>query len=154
MGSCLSSSTVPGCVLYGPTGQCFSCQPTFTITNGQCVKDSTACLAYDPSDSTSCIACGFGTVLQNKVCVGVINCNTTQINCQGCILGFNLVGNKCVDNTGNCNVVGGNGVCVTCKSGFTLVGYTCMTTNTTDYGCYIYTNASNCLACKSGYNPY
>ena len=44
LGTCVDSNTVPKCTLYGPTNQCFACQPTFTINNGQCLKDYSACL--------------------------------------------------------------------------------------------------------------
>lgn len=156
LGTCVDSNTVAKCTLYGPTNQCFSCQATFTISNaGQCSKDNSACLAYDPADDGKCITCGFGTTLKNSKCTGVINCNSnTSATCSACLPNFTLKGGNCIDNTGNCKTVGSNGACTTCNTGFNLVGYVCISSNITVYGCYIYDSLSNCQLCKAGYDLY
>jgi hypothetical protein len=155
LGTCVDSATVPKCNLYGPTNQCFSCQSTYTINNGQCLKDYSACLAYDPSDDTKCITCSFGTVLKNNACTGTINCNsTTPGACTSCISGFKLKNGICSDSTGNCVTVGSNGVCTTCVTGFSLVGYSCLNATLKVYGCYVFDVNSVCQLCKAGYNLY
>lgn len=156
LGTCVDSNTIPKCNLYGPTNQCFACQPTYTISNsGQCLKDYSACLVYDPSDDSKCTTCGFGTVAKGSACIGPINCNATvNGRCASCITGYQLKGNTCSDNTGNCATVGSNGVCTTCKGGFNLVGYSCLPANITVYGCYIFDAPGVCQVCKSGYNIY
>lgn len=88
--SCVDANNVLKCALYGPANQCFACQPTYTLANGQCLKDSSACLALDPAEDTSCTQCGFGTVLQNKKCVGAINCKSESATCPKCEDGFTL----------------------------------------------------------------
>jgi proprotein convertase subtilisin/kexin type 5 len=156
LGTCVDSNTIPKCNLYGPINQCFACQPTFTInSNGQCLKDYSACLVYDPSDDSKCTTCGFGTVLKANACTGPINCNaTTNGKCTSCTTGFQLKNNICSDNTGNCATVGSNGVCTACKGGFSLVGYSCLSSNITAYGCYVFDAAGVCQLCKAGYNIY
>lgn len=156
LGTCVDSNTVAKCDLYGPTNQCFSCQSTFTINNGQCLKDASACLSYDPSDDSKCITCGFGTILKNNACTGAINCNVSSAAgvCSSCNSGFTLKNGVCSDNTGNCASVGSNGVCSTCKTGFALVGYTCLPSNITVYACYVFDITGNCTLCKAGYNLY
>ena len=89
-GECYNASTVARCTLYGPTKQCFLCQPTYSIENGACLKNGQACLATDPSDDLKCVTCGFGTVEQNGRCVGTINCKTAQATCTECAEGFTL----------------------------------------------------------------
>lgn len=84
-GTCVDSTTVSKCSLYGPSNICFACQPTYTITNGQCIKDYSACIDYDPSNNTACTTCAFGTVLQNSKCVGTINCANNTVICTSCI---------------------------------------------------------------------
>lgn len=143
--TCVDSNTIPKCNLYGPANQCFACQATFTINNGQCLKDYSACLAYDPSDDSKCITCGFGTTLKNNACAGPINCNSTANGaCNSCIAGFTLTKGVCTDTSGNCATVGSNGICSTCKSGFNLVGYSCLASNVTVYGCYVFDVSGTC----------
>lgn len=76
-GQCISAVTIPMCTLYGPTQQCFVCQPTYSLGNGNCLKNGSPCLATDPSDDTTCVDCGFGTFLQSGKCIGSINCATS-----------------------------------------------------------------------------
>ncbi len=110
---------------------------------------------YDPSDETKCIECGFGTTLRGNACAGAINCNSnTSATCSSCLPGYSLRNGNCVDNTGNCKTVGTNGVCTLCNQGFNLVGYACITSNMTVYGCYIYDSSGFCQLCKSGFNLY
>jgi hypothetical protein len=155
MNTCVDSNTIPKCDLYGPANQCFACQATFTINNGQCLKDYSACLAYDPSDDSKCITCGFGTTLKNNACAGPINCNNTVNGaCNSCITGFTLSKGACTDTSGNCATVGSNGICSTCKTGFNLVGYSCLPSNVTVYGCYVFDASGTCQLCKAGYNIY
>jgi hypothetical protein len=119
------------------------------------VKDYSACLAYNQSDDTKCITCGFGTVLAGSKCVGAINCGTSATQCPACLSGFTLTNGNCVDKTGNCMSVGPNGVCTTCNNGYSLVGYTCIPdSEIAPYACYIYDNNATCLLCKNGYNIY
>jgi len=76
IGKCVPDSTIKGCTLYGPTNQCFLCQPTFSLdNNGRCLKNGSPCLSSDPADDNLCIECGFGTILNNGKCQGTINCN-------------------------------------------------------------------------------
>ena len=37
-------NTIDKCTIYGPTGECFQCQPTFTLKDGGCVKDYRGCM--------------------------------------------------------------------------------------------------------------
>jgi hypothetical protein len=154
MGTCVDAHTIPNCILYGPTNQCFACEATYTISNGQCLKDYSACLETDPSDDTACLNCAFGTVLANKKCTGTINCASSADPCPACLPGFTLGKGTCTDNTGNCLKAGANGVCVSCKDGFKLVGYSCLPKTMAVYGCFIYDAAGTCHLCKSGYNMY
>jgi hypothetical protein len=153
-GQCISAVTIPMCTLYGPTQQCFVCQPTYSLGNGNCLKNGSPCLATDPSDDTTCVDCGFGTFLQSGKCIGSINCATSSPLCSKCADGFTLDNSACRDSTGNCKTVGNNGVCVTCNDGFTLNGYRCVDKKVTVFGCYIWNKDKTCLVCKGGYNTY
>ena len=75
-GQCIDSSTISKCSLYGSEIECLACQPTYSLTNGQCTKDYSACLAFSETDKNKCVSCGFGTVLQDGKCIGAINCET------------------------------------------------------------------------------
>ena len=75
MGTCIDASILTRCTLYSPSNECFVCQATYSLdSSGKCVKNESPCIATDPSDDSACINCAFGTALQNKKCIGSINC--------------------------------------------------------------------------------
>ncbi len=37
-GTCVNSNIIDKCTVYGPTNQCYACQPSFQLSNGKCVK--------------------------------------------------------------------------------------------------------------------
>ncbi len=156
LGSCVSSSTIPNCVLYGPPPAfpCFACQPTFSLSANKCVKDYSACLEADPADDTACLTCGFGTVVKAGKCSGAINCLEPSAPCKKCVEGFSLAGSNCVDKTAGCQTAGSNGVCSSCKEGYKLVGYQCVQKSVAVHGCHIYDAAGVCYSCKGGYNLF
>jgi len=151
---CIMASIVPNCILYSPSGICFNCQPTLSLYGAVCNKVYTGCLILDPADGVSCQTCGFGTVLQNKQCIGSINCASATNPCPSCIPGFVLQNGKCVDQSGNCQTVGSNGICTICRTGFDLIGYSCISHAQRVYACYIYGTDGVCQFCKTGYNLY
>lgn len=71
-GMCVGSK-VPRCTVYGPSSECFNCQPTYILNDNSCRKDYSGCILANSNDGT-CFDCGFGTVLDDNHCVGVINC--------------------------------------------------------------------------------
>lgn len=71
-GQC-NENTIQNCVIYGPSGECFNCEPTFKLEGDKCVKDYTGCILSNSNDGT-CFECGFGTRIQGNICTGVINC--------------------------------------------------------------------------------
>lgn len=50
-GSC-HENTIDNCVIYGPTDECFNCQPTFRLNNNKCEKDYTGCVLANSHDGT------------------------------------------------------------------------------------------------------
>lgn len=92
MSKCNAETLIDKCSLYGPTGQCFVCQPTYTLANGKCVKDFSGCLNFGDN---SCKECGFGTVLDSGKCVGTVNCLDAEKSCLKCASGLTLKNGKC-----------------------------------------------------------
>lgn len=43
-GTCIDSNTIEKCSLYQSNLTCQTCQPTFALSNGSCLKDYSACL--------------------------------------------------------------------------------------------------------------
>ena len=156
-GQCVNEATIDKCILYGPTNQCFVCQPTYSLdNNGNCLKNGSPCLMTDPANDAICAECGFGTVLNNNgLCEGAINCGQPENPCTSCAPGFVSAGSNCMDMSGNCMDIGANGVCAACNDGYVLNGYTCVESQLKIYACYIWNwDQQKCLSCKSGYNIY
>lgn len=101
-----------------------------------------------------CYECGFGKSLENNVCVGTLNCQTAESNCQGCASGFDLKSDgKCYDISEGCQKQGSiEGVCETCKAGYKMIGYRCIKQDVFVPFCYIYYNNTSCEICKNGYS--
>lgn len=97
IGTCVESSLVAMCTLYGADHQCRACQPTYSLSKGQCVKDYSGCIEYDRNDTSKCLKCAFGTVLNDNRCQGTINCNGSALVCTQCEIGFTLKNGNCVD---------------------------------------------------------
>ena len=108
-GKCINDQTVPKCTLYGPGGICFVCQPTYSLENGNCLKNGSPCLGTDPADDNICTNCGFGTVLESGQCKGTINCAKPEVPCSSCLAGFNKLGTMCRDMSPNCLNIGNSG---------------------------------------------
>jgi hypothetical protein len=87
--------------------------------------------------------------------VGVFNCLNYTDTCHQCDSGFTLLDNICIANSDNCLVVSrGNGVCVTCRSNYSLVGYKCISNLYYSPNCEIYDKIGRCSLCKEGYILY
>jgi hypothetical protein len=135
--TCVGSEVVPQCALYVNDTYCSYCQPSFGLRNNSCVKDYSGCTNSDPNTG-ECFVCQFGTLLNNGTCRGALQCQTAAEQCPQCRLGWTLSSGKCQDSTGNCAQLSQQGVCLTCKANFKLVGYECVPSLTTAVDCYIY----------------
>lgn len=83
LGGC-TTNVIDKCTIYGPTEECFNCQPTYTLDELACVKDYSGCVLGNANDG-SCFECGFGTEWHEQYCTGVINCHTyTDGQCEKC----------------------------------------------------------------------
>lgn len=43
LGSC-HDNTIDKCIIYGPSDECFRCQPTFSLKDGKCQKSYSPCI--------------------------------------------------------------------------------------------------------------
>jgi hypothetical protein len=138
-GTCVDANTIPRCTVYSPEDKCLECQPTFALVGGKCEKEYSACLSRKLTDLNKCSYCEIGTVLSNDTCVGTPLCTNSQNGvCNECVNGFIAIGNMCIDNTGNCAILGTKGLCLNCKPGFSLQGYICIKDSVAPGNCYIY----------------
>ncbi len=127
MGKCVANTLVHKCTVYGPRNQCFACQPSYELYGGKCVKEFTGCINKNFNDQ-SCRECGFGKVLANGICKGHLNCEKNEEFCTACPYGFELANGQCIDRTEGCLSLSarGDGICETCKPGYTMMGYRCV----------------------------
>lgn len=126
MADCVKNS-IANCNLYLNSTYCLRCSPTYFIQNNTCVKDWSGC--YKNITKNKCGTCSPELILNNGTCFGVLNCQKYADNfaCMLCDTGYTLVGNVCLANEDNCQIVSrSNGVCISCQPNYTLVGYKCI----------------------------
>jgi hypothetical protein len=117
-----------------------------------CVKNYIGCT--NGGDQNDCYECGFGRQLDGNTCKGVINCDTYSEKCTKCSEGYTLKNNICVDQSPGCaKVRPQDGLCESCKPGYFYSGYRCFEDKYKNDRCYILTNNTYCMYCKTGYNP-
>ena len=152
-GSC-QENKIDKCVIYGPTGECFNCQPTFRLEGEKCEKDFSGCIMPNSNDGT-CFECGFSTTLRGGHCSGVINCEEEKQPCDKCKEGYQLDGGVCRDASEGCaEVRPSDGICMKCKKGYVQSGYECVSKKVKVPRCYIYNAEGKCKACKNGFNNF
>ena len=66
--------TIDKCTTYGFNSECFRCQPTFSLTDGKCVKTYSGCITAGPG--AECYQCGYNLLTEGTGCKGVINCKS------------------------------------------------------------------------------
>lgn len=125
--------TVSNCLSCNQTG-CAQCQPSFTLSNNQCIK----CLANGTQTSnTGCYLCS-----------GSANC---EIN--GCFTGFYFSNNVCMPcpKALNCQNCLSAETCQACLSGFYLNNGLCFNCSLADIYCLecsYYNSQNTCSKCK------
>jgi hypothetical protein len=106
----------------------------------------------------ACTECGFGTVLYNSACTGILNCNSysslgnNTYTCSNCTDGFiNSFGLTCYIANG-CLSSLSNGGCTECADGYYISGFSCINGSTSLPGCSIMSINLTCIYCFEGFS--
>jgi hypothetical protein len=161
---------ISGCIVYKSAIACTQCDKNLFLSNNKCVAVPAAnlvpnCIYYD--SNMNCQSCNSGFFLrglQSCVAVQATNCATyvDPTNCATCLPNFGLSkstsATNCVSiNIPNCmtpdnTTLSPNFQCKVCQTSFFLNsngGCTAVPTNIPF--CYLYSSATTCSTCFSGY---
>ncbi|ELP86660.1 hypothetical protein EIN_133090, partial [Entamoeba invadens IP1] len=130
---CSQCDTIPNCLTCSQTNknQCTSCKDTFIVVDNLCECPSHL---YQNTSST-CDEC-YKNKTNCKLCRNIINfgirCEecfppfvTVNGNCIKCGINTTFIGNKCVNNTENCEIQNGQNECLKCQNEFYLQNKMC-----------------------------
>jgi hypothetical protein len=70
-GKCIKIMVNQNCSIFNNNNICIKCKPNYRLLNSSCVKDYSGCLQYE---GNKCMSCGYGTILADGICVGILNC--------------------------------------------------------------------------------
>lgn len=144
------TTTVDNCIAYLSDGVCSGCRDGYRTNGNGCISIGLKnCAAVDPTDSTRCIYCNDGTLVNvNGTCDGATKCNIN--NCKYCSRNGNS--NSTTDNTAQ--------TCSVCNSGYVNFPSngttTCLAESGATNNCYlagfnINGTVSGCATCDYGY---
>lgn len=132
---------------------CLNCSGTTVLSNGNCIFNTTNCVAYNYYGY--CANCTSGFVQVNRNCLPLApNCQTylpaDSSKCLLCSEGFHLSSALCYANVEGCSSYVSQSLCAACQSGYLLVNATCYYS---DPNCLAQDASGLCLSCLNGFLP-
>lgn len=151
---------VDNCAFYSATS-CVVCANGFYLNGSVCVAITTpvtGCAYY--SSATQCLECTAGRILNGNTCwvpYNGANCKylANDSNCAICNTGYQFVSGACTSYSPNTNCVESNNSngCRSCSTLNYLANATTCTLRTAGIAnCRVYTSATVCSLCNSGYH--